>query len=171
MWVTSKLGSGIWWWSCCFILASSHHFVLISVCSWEPIQSKMNPCRQCPASNLKVISILSSESPVELQISTTGLERHYNVRDHHHHPQLYRHFQMSYHQVLYIFGNLSWPPTWIPTQMQKFCKFFCKPFLQTNNMDHYQRSYTQILYHFWNLSWPLTWIYNLGSISRSKTKV
>ena len=32
--------------------------------------------------------------------------------------------------VIYLFGNLSWPPTWIQTQMQKFCTF-CNPFLQT----------------------------------------
>ena len=50
---------------------------------------------------------------------------------HHHHPELFRHFQRSYHQVLYLFGNLSWPPTWIPTQMQIIYKFFCNPFLQT----------------------------------------
>ena len=41
--------------------------------------------------------------------------------------------QKSYPQVLYLFGNLSWSPTWIPTRMQKFCKFFatlfCNPII------------------------------------------
>ena len=32
--------------------------------------------------------------------------------------------------MLYLFGNLSWPLTRIPTQIQKFCKFFCNPILQ-----------------------------------------
>ena len=51
------------------------------------------------------------------------------------HPRkLFWHFQRSYPQVLYLFGNLSRPPTWIQTQMPKFCKFFCNPFLQTQNM-------------------------------------
>ena len=48
-----------------------------------------------------------------------------------HHPttrKLFWHFQRSYPQVLYLFGNLSWPPTWIPTQLPKFCNFFATHF-------------------------------------------
>ena len=47
----------------------------------------------------------------------------------------YKSLQKSYPQVLYLFGNLSWSPTWIPTQMWKFCKFFCNPILQTHIME------------------------------------
>ena len=32
------------------------------------------------------------------------------------HHKLFKHFQRSYHHVLYLFGNLSWPLTWIQTQ-------------------------------------------------------
>ena len=98
---------------------------------------------------LKQSVLLSSESqsPTQSQVSVIVWSRrtkdfdfglYYCQSGHHHrhhHPKLFRHFQRSYHQVLYLFGNLSWPPTQIPTQMQKFCKFFCNPFLQPNNLN------------------------------------
>ena len=67
--------------------------------------------------------------------------------------QEYENFQRPYPQVLYLFGNLSWPLIWISTQMPNFCKFFatliCKPRIW---------KLPEVLYLFGNLSQPPTWI-------------
>ena len=64
------------------------------------------------------------------------------------HTKLFRHFQRPYHQVLYLFGNLSWPLTWITTQMQDFCKFFatlfCKPSIWTLKKSYSESPITSL---------------------------
>ena len=69
-------------------------------------------------------------------------------------------------EVLYLFGNLSQPPTWIPTEMPKFCNFFGNPSFKNQNIKTFRgptpKCYTlkywpyPLPYNLLTLPFPLT---------------
>ena len=81
---------------------------------------------------------LSSESPSQVQRQVQSQELkwlkdlslglglcflyyHYSTTTHH--PKLFRHFQWSYLQVLYLFRNLSWPQLKSKLRFKNFANF------------------------------------------------
>ena len=66
---------------------------------------------------------------------------HYST---HHPPQTFQTLPEVPPPSVIPFRNLSWPPTRIQTQMQKFCKFFANL-----NYEKFQRSYQPSVIPFW----------------------
>ena len=120
------------WWK--YSIEKYELYILWNCQAKVQVQSQVQ--KSSPKSSPKVKSkVLSLKSFVK-GLGLCLLYYHYTTTTHHHHhPKLFNHFHKSYPQVLYFFGNLSWPLTWIQTQMQKICKFVCNHMLQLKHKD------------------------------------
>ena len=72
------------------------------------------------------------------------------------------HFQRSYSQVLYLFGNLSWPSTRIASHLQISAKYFATHFCKERKWDLKERK-SQI-----SFAWPSrlqsSWAFSLSIV-------